>query len=1623
MKFIRKMISTIVSILLLSGTLHVNAHAYSDNNSIEDMRLIKSRLREYYLDLDTIDDGAKVETVLVSEAKSHLDLANEDGSFDDVDYKATDNAANGRPWSPYLALDRMQAIAIAYSKEGHELYKDADALEFVNNSLRYWKQENPYSSNWWENDIGVNLRFSRIGLFLEHDLDEDALDIIINNLNEEGKYQGTGQNNLWYDQNAIYRALIKEDAPKLKQIIDDALSYILVLQTDNVTKEALQVDNSLYFHGEQFYSNGYGLSMYRDMSFWLLILKDTEFALSDDIVSKMSDYMLEGTSWTIRGDIMELYLGYRPYKLDIGLKNYAEEYLIPLKRMKEVDSANKDRYKKLIDNISGKVNDNGLNGNNYMWRVGYASHMRDDYGVNVKMDSKRIIGGEWRGSWKDVNHGNIIYWSSSASSTFVVDGDEYTSIFPTFDWKHTPGATTPYRNYGGYQNYGRINNNSDHTIGVSNGRYGSTSYIMDKVNTKANKSYFFFDDEIVALGSNINATDGDEIHTTINQTKVSKPIMDGTIVGTETSELKTNASWAHNNKIGYVFPNEGNVNVANKQQMEMPSLWEDEQKENLPNTFSLWFNHGVKPKDDSYSYIVLPNKSVEETENYANNSKVEIVENSNNIHAVSHEDLNLTMVNFYKEGELEYAPGKFIKSDQAVNIIIDENKEAPVISLAMTDTDYGMTANVDLVIDGNVYKTEFVSKVAPYTGQTIELEAGHTNKYLVSSEQKGFEIKYAFDKDLNTSWKSDDEEEQFVQTNLETAEFVTNIEIHWGETFAKDLDVLVSMNGLDFFKIDKSRIVGNRININEVISAFRIELKESSGIGYEIKEIDVNSGTNIAHNKRVEVSSVSATDKGNVPEFATDGNMGTRWSSKRDSDNEWIIVDLGGEAITNAIRIHWEGARSSKYELQFSDDKVNWTVAKEVEDNGSLLDVTVFDTEQSGRYLKVNSTKSKLPRYGISIFEIEVFGNVELAAQNIALFKPSEASSEYKNQYTGFVLESKYAFDGSLENRGDSFQSRWVSERNSDDEWILVDLEEHYNVENIVLNWEGAYGKEYEVLISNDKVNWEQVFYTYQGRAGLIDIPLDEKPVARYVKMQGHKPGTKYGYSIWEFEVYGKETLYKGNLEAVINEFEALDETLYTKDSFEVLKASILEARSIYEKSENQIEIDNITNVVKTFIEELVELDYSGLIKVIEEAKLIDKDKYTSESVNNLASKLDNANIILSSLNQNEIDEATLKLREAIDNLVEPDYSELQEIIEHVETLDTLIYTNESVINLLDALELSKLALESKSQSEINNANNYLRLVLDSLVEVDKTNLEILFEKASKLDKSRYTRTSYNEFMQVLTEAQKIKDSQDQDEIDSWVEKLSFTFVSLEYLEKAELETVLEKAKSFNSNDYTSSSYEALRLSINNAKDALNDTDQDKIDEAVIDLESKISSLVKINKKKLCNSIEKAKKIDLSKYTKSSVAQFRTVLNNSVEIMNNSQNQNEINDIIVKLEMAISKLTLVDDTSNDVIENVAPEINENSNTENNNVNNQVNNETVETDDYIINNDEELEDIAEDEEKVEEAVDTEIDEDLEKDNDTETNIEVMKKSNGLKVLIPGLAILSFAILVLLKKRSS
>ena len=77
------------------------------------------------------------------------------------------------------------------------------------------------------------------------------------------------------------------------------------------------------------------------------------------------------------------------------------------------------------------------------------------------------------------------------------------------------------------------------------------------------------------------------------------------------------------------------------------------------------------------------------------------------------------------------------------------------------------------------------------------------------------------------------------------------------------------------------------------------------------------------------------------------------------------------------------------------------------------------------------------------------------------------------------------------------------------------------HVEKVVINWEAAYGKAYKIQTSTDGKNWTTV-KDLTNQDGGEDTVTFNTVNARYVRMQGVTRALPYGYSIYEFEVYGR---------------------------------------------------------------------------------------------------------------------------------------------------------------------------------------------------------------------------------------------------------------------------------------------------------------------------------------------------------------------------------------------------------------------------------------------------------------------------------------------------------------------
>ncbi|MBT9392182.1 carbohydrate-binding protein [Hymenobacter sp. NST-14] len=130
------------------------------------------------------------------------------------------------------------------------------------------------------------------------------------------------------------------------------------------------------------------------------------------------------------------------------------------------------------------------------------------------------------------------------------------------------------------------------------------------------------------------------------------------------------------------------------------------------------------------------------------------------------------------------------------------------------------------------------------------------------------------------------------------------------------------------------------------------------------------------------------------------------------------------------------------------------------------------------------------------------------ATTNLALNKPVTVSS-VENAGT----------PGSAAVDGNSTTTRWSSAF-TDAEWLYVDLGASYNVNRVKLTWEGAYGRNYRVEVSADRLAWTAL-KTVTGNTTLLNDHTGLSGTGRYVRILGTLRGTPYGYSLYELEVYG----------------------------------------------------------------------------------------------------------------------------------------------------------------------------------------------------------------------------------------------------------------------------------------------------------------------------------------------------------------------------------------------------------------------------------------------------------------------------------------------------------------------
>ena len=394
----------------------------------------------------------------------------------------------------------------------------------------------------------------------------------------------------------------------------------------------------------------------------------------------------------------------------------------------------------------------------------------------------------------------------------------------------------------------------------------------------------------------------------------------------------------------------------------------------------------------------------------------------------------------------------------------------------------------------------------------------------------------AVDGDPTTAWTSLGSDPQWIEVDLGLIKDLSRIRLHWNTNYASSYTIQISPDGTNWTALFTTN--NDNGGTEDILVSGRgryVQINGTQqglpGAGYSLSELEVYSqsqepfgGTVPTMPGVIQAEDYDTGGEGVAYYNTTVGNPGGVYRS--DDVGIEPTSDTGGGYDVNSLNTgEW-----LEYTVNPPDPTATYIISLRVAApaaggqlrvrlNGTVLGtVAIPNTGGSQSWQTVTLPAVSLAGgIGSQALRLEVLTNgfsinriglnSTQSGGNIALLKAATASSLENTNYP-----ATNAFDGNL-------STRWSSAF-SDPQWIQVDLGATYNISEVVLYWEAAYGKSYQIQVSSDATNWTTIYSTTNGLGGTEDL-TGLSGTGRYVRMYGTVRGTVWGYSLWEFQVYG----------------------------------------------------------------------------------------------------------------------------------------------------------------------------------------------------------------------------------------------------------------------------------------------------------------------------------------------------------------------------------------------------------------------------------------------------------------------------------------------------------------------
>jgi len=615
------------------------------NAKPDDFELVKNRVVSELLKTN-VDDN-QVEII--------LNKMISDGSFNDINYEDLSRTA-GFPQRYHTY--NLVYLAKAYKNNKSGYYKKKKVKETIARGLKYWVDNDFFGDNWHNNQISTPTNLVNLMLLVGNEMPEELVDgaqPIIGRAHMSASGARPSGDRIVIAGILAKNLLFIEDKEKFGEIIKLIEGQVKF----STGQKGMQHDYSFHHRTDRVNNTtSYGYGKYANaFGEWSYYVAGTEYAFSVEKINHLVDYYLDGI-------YKQQVYGIYP---DISVKNRSITHkatfeplgTVEIERLLQSTDYRKNELEEIIKLRKGEIKPTKSFAK-FFWQTEHFVFQRPNYYTTVRMFSTRNRNMEvpYNGPGKPTHH------RADGTNYLQLKGNEYHNIWPVYDWQKISGTTIVQKPELYPPTEIQKDGLTDFVGVVTDGLYGAVVFDFKSPHdfVEAKKSWFFFDDEYVCLGTGIKSNKNLPVATTINQVLMRSEVTikkDGKITRLpKGSRRLENVKWVYQDKVGYIFPEPAAINLSNQTEQ---GRWSDITDQKNISTelvsekvFALWYDHGNRPRNGSYQYLVVPAVSVEELNKTSNTNRgIEVLANNQDIQAVKSDKLGICQIAYYKSGDVE----------------------------------------------------------------------------------------------------------------------------------------------------------------------------------------------------------------------------------------------------------------------------------------------------------------------------------------------------------------------------------------------------------------------------------------------------------------------------------------------------------------------------------------------------------------------------------------------------------------------------------------------------------------------------------------------------------------------------------------------------------------------------------------------------------------------------------------------------------------------------------------------------------------------------------------------------------------------------------------------------------